>query len=389
MREEKRGIKEWLYWLSLALAIIILYNLVGKLSFVGIWLKNLLGVLTPFLAGILIAYILYLPCRKIEGLLKKTKKKNFFNKHSRGISILITYIIAIIIITIILNVIIPIVIQSLTDLLTNLPNYYNSITSKISELPEDNILRSEKAVEVMNNIKDIDLNQYINMEKIQSYIKSIISAVETIFNIFISVIVSIYILSQRNRIIKFLSKLTHSICNEESYQKIRKYFNRGNEIFFKFLTSQILDAILVGILVSIAMTILKVKYAVLLGFLIGLFNLIPYFGAIVAVSIAIIVTILTGGFGKAVLMAVVVVILQQIDANIINPKIVGDSLEISQLLVILAVTIGGAYFGVLGMFLSVPIVTVIKIMIEDFIDEKEKKKREIAVSQENTDIEKL
>ena len=88
-------------------------------------------------------------------------------------------------------------------------------------------------------------------------------------------------------------------------------------------------------------------------------------------------------------MAVVVVILQQIDANIINPKIVGDSLEISQLLVILAVTIGGAYFGVLGMFLSVPIVTVIKIMIEDFIDEKEKKKRKIAVSQENTDIEKL
>ena len=277
----------------------------------------------------------------------------------------------------------------MTDLLTNLPNYYNSITSKINELPEDNILRSEKAVEVMDNIKNIDLNQYINMEKIQSYIKSIISAVETIFNIFISVIVSIYILSQRNRIMKFLSRLTHSICKEKTYRKIRKYFNRGNEIFFKFLTSQILDAILVGILVSIAMTILKVKYAVLLGFLIGLFNLIPYFGAIVAVSIAIIVTILTGGFGKAVLMAVVVIILQQIDANIINPKIVGNSLEISQLLVILAVTIGGAYFGVLGMFLSVPIVTVIKIMIEDFIDEKEKKKREMAVSQENTDIEKL
>lgn len=112
----------------------------------------------------------------------------------------------------------------MTDLLTNLPNYYNSITSKISELPEDNILRSEKAVEVMNNIKDIDLNQYINMEKIQSYIKSIISAVETIFNIFISVIVSIYILSQRNRIIKFLSRLTHSICKEKNISKNKKIF---------------------------------------------------------------------------------------------------------------------------------------------------------------------
>ena len=83
MKEEKRNIKEWLYWLSLALAIIILYNIVGKLSFVGIWLKNLLGVLTPFLAGILIAYILYLPCRKIETLLKKTKNKKISKKKQK------------------------------------------------------------------------------------------------------------------------------------------------------------------------------------------------------------------------------------------------------------------------------------------------------------------
>ena len=90
--------------------------------------------------------------------------------------------------------------------------------------------------------------------------------------------------------------------------------------------------------------------------------------------IAILITILTGGIGKALLMTVVVVILQQIDANIINPKIVGDSLEISQLLVIFAVTLGGAYFGVIGMFLAVPVATVIKLVIEDFIEEREKSK---------------
>ena len=161
--------------------------------------------------------------------------------------------------------------------------------------------------------------------------------------------------------------------------KIKKYFIKGNTVFFKFLTSQVLDAILVGILVSIAMSILGVKYSVLLGFMIGLFNLIPYFGAIVAVIIAVLITILTGGFGKALLMAIVVIILQQIDANIINPKIVGDSLEISQLLVIFAVTIGGAYFGILGMFLAVPVVAILKLIIDDFIDEKNsQKKKEIA-----------
>ena len=118
------------------------------------------------------------------------------------------------------------------------------------------------------------------------------------------------------------------------------------------------------------MSVIGVKYSVLLGFLIGLFNLIPYFGAIIAVTVAILITIFTGGIGKAILMAAVVIVLQQIDANIINPKIVGNSLQISQLLVLFAVTVGGAYFGVLGMFLAVPIFTVIKLLIEEYIEYK-------------------
>ena len=375
MKEEKHSIKKWIYYFSLAIATIIAYNIIGNLSGIGKWLSNLLSVLMPFCAGILISYILYLPCKNIEITYKKTKKKNFLHKHARGLSILTTYIIAVIIITILLNVIIPIVIQSLTDLITNLPNYYNSVIEQINTLPEDHILRSEQVSEAIKSLQNIDIQSFINMEKIQTYIKSIISAVETIFDIFISIIVSIYILAQREKIVAFLSRLAHAILKEKTYQKVTKYCKKGNELFFKFLTSQIIDAIIVGILVSIAMSILKVKYSVLLGFMIGLFNLIPYFGAIVAVAIAILITILTGGLGKALLMAVVVIILQQIDANIINPKIVGDSLEISQLLVIFAVTIGGAYFGILGMFLAVPVVTVIKIILEDFIDERNKQKQ--------------
>ena len=122
------------------------------------------------------------------------------------------------------------------------------------------------------------------------------------------------------------------------------------------------------------MIIMKIQYAALLGFLIGLFNLIPFFGAIVAVTIAIFITFCTGGLGQAIWLAIVIIILQQIDANIINPKIVGDSLKINPILVILAVTLGGAYFGIVGMFLSVPIIAVIKIIIEDFIEYREQNK---------------
>ena len=112
---------------------------------------------------------------------------------------------------------------------------------------------------------------------------------------------------------------------------------------------------------------MKVKYAVLLGFLIGLFNMIPYFGAIIAVALAIIITVFTGGFVQAIWLAIVVIILQQIDANIINPRILGNSLNLSPILVIFAVTVGGTYFGVLGMFLGVPVAAFLKIVIEDFI----------------------
>ena len=119
---------------------------------------------------------------------------------------------------------------------------------------------------------------------------------------------------------------------------------------------------------SVAMSIMHVKYAVMLGIFIGVLNMIPYFGAIIAVAISIFITLLTGGLTQAIEMAAVVIILQQVDANIINPKIVGDSVKISPLLVIFAVTVGGAYFGVMGMFIAVPVAAIIKLLINDLIE---------------------
>ena len=371
MKEEKHNIKKWAYWFSLAVAIIIVYNVLGNFTSITNSIKNFLGVIMPFGVGLLIAYILYLPCCKIEKILKKTKKKNMLNKHARLFSIITVYIIAILVCVIIINVILPTVIQSLLELVANVPNYYNTAIEKLNSLPENHILKNEKVMEAIINLKNIDLQSIINIDKIQGYIKGVISAVGTIMDIFIAFVVSIYILLQRKKLINFWTKLVKAVVKENVYITMKKYFIEGNQIFFNFLTSQIIDAIIVGVLVSIAMAIIGVKYAVLLGFVIGLFNLIPYFGAIVAVAIAILITLFTGGIGKAILMAAVVIVLQQIDANIINPKIVGNSLQISQLLVLFAVTVGGAYFGILGMFLAVPIFTVIKVIIEDFVEERE------------------
>ena len=371
MNNQKGIWKKWVYWFSFALAVIIIYKTLDNFKEIKVWISGLFNISMPFIIGVIISYLLYLPSRKFEDLFKKIK---FVSKKARLFSVITVYIIAIIIIMLVIRFVVPVLSQSIMDLVNNFQNYYNLTMEKINSLPDNSIFKSEYVMGIADEIKNIDLKQFVNIDTLTQYAKGAINIANGVFDFLLSIIVSIYILLERNEIVNFIKKLTKALFKDTTYNNINKYFDRTNEIFLKFLTSQLLDAIVVGILTSIAMSIMGVKYAVLLGFLIGLSNMIPYFGAIVAVVISIIITFLTGGVSQAVWMAVIVIILQQVDANIINPKIVGDSLKISPLLVIFAVTIGGAYFGILGMFLAVPVVAVIKIIILDFIDFKNKNK---------------
>ena len=376
MNEVKKNFSKWMYLFLLAVAIILVYKFLDNFTAIGNAIGKFVGVISPFLAGALMAYLLYIPASRIEKKLLKSKKK-VLKKKARGLSVFITFTIAILLIILLVNVILPIVTESVIELVNNFQNYWDTTISKLNELPEDSFLKSEKVTEAIReigkNIQNIDLKQYINPEKITEYIKGVLVVASGIFDVFVTIIVSIYILLQRTQIIEFFKNVTIAIFGEKMYNQISKYVHNSNQIFFKFISGQLIDAVVVGILVTIAMSIIGVKYSILLGFMIGLFNIIPYFGAIVAVGLSILITIITGGLSQAFWMALVVIILQQIDSNIINPKIIGDSLEISPLLVIIAVTIGGAYFGVLGMFLAVPIAAVFKIIINDWIEAKKEK----------------
>lgn len=373
MGEKKRPLTKWLYWFLFAVAVLIVYKTLDNFSAIGIWLGNLLEVLAPFLMGILIAYLLYTPCKKIEILYLKSKSK-FVKKKARTLSIITTYIMALLIVVIFFNVLIPVIANSVIDLVTNFQSYYNTTLYNFENLPEDSILKSDIARELFDYLKKVDFRQFLNLEKIAEYAKGAISVVGKIVDFFIAIIVSIYILRQRSEILTLGRNFAKATFQKDTYNNLAKYFNKTNEVFFNFLAGQLLDGVVVGIITSIAMSIMGVKYAVLLGFFIGLLNLIPYFGAIIGVAISAIITLLTGGFTQALTMVVVVTILQQIDANIINPKIISSSLKISPLLVIFSVTVGGAYFGVLGMFLAVPVFTVITVILTDYIDYKNKLK---------------
>ena len=378
MNEVKKNFSKWLYWFLLAVAIILVYKFLDNFTAIGEAIGKFFEIISPFLAGGLLGYLLYIPASRIERKILKSKNK-FIKKKARSLSVLITFILAIIIIIILFNVILPVVTQSVIELVNNFQNYWNIAIERLNELPEDSILKSEKVTEAINSvgesIKNIDLKQYINPEKITEYVKSVIGVASGIFDIFVAIIVSTYLLLGRTQILGFFRKVVAAIADKKTTQKIEEYIQSTNHIFYKFISGQLIDALVVGILVTIAMAIIGVKYAVLLGFMIGLFNIIPYFGAIVAVALSILITLITGGFSQAIVMAIVVIVLQQIDSNIINPKIIGNSLEISPLLVIFSVTVGGAYFGVLGMFLAVPVAAVLKIVVDDWLEMKNKKKK--------------
>lgn len=372
MEKKPRTWTKWLYWFTFAVAVIFVYKIFDNFGEITNWIGTLFQVLAPFFIGLLIAYILYLPCRKVEEFYKKTKSK-WIRKKARTFSVITVYLITLLLIILLFTWIIPPIIDSVIDLANNFHTYYDMAISAINNLPEDNFFKTDIMTGIMNAIQNIDIKEILNVEALTQYLQGAVSFANGIVNTFVAIIVSIYLLISRRSIIQFFKKLAGVTFKPQVYRNMDKYFNRSNQIFFKFLAGQFIDAIVVGILTSIAMSIMGVKYAPLLGFMIGLFNMIPYIGAIIAVIIAGIITFFTGGIEQTIWMLIVVIILQQVDANIINPKIVGNSLKINPLLVIFAVTVGGAYFGMLGIFLSVPISAIIKVSLDEYIDYRSRK----------------
>lgn len=373
----KKDFKKWIYWFSLILVSIIAFKTIDSVIAISGWISNLFDILSPFISAVLIAYMLYIPCKSIEDTYRKSNFK-VLQKHVRGLSVTTVYLILFIVIFIIMNFILPPTIKSIGNLATKIPGYYQQAEEMFNNAQEGTLLYNIGKTSFIQNLRSSNIEETIKnnitLDNIYNYMNTIFGAAKSIFNIFVSTIVSIYILLERNDIRSFGRKVCRAIFSEETFKYLRKYFHCTNDVFSRFISSQILDATIVGIVMVIFLSILKIEYAMLLGLMIGVLNLIPYFGAIFAIIFAVLITIFTDGITMALYVAIGALILQQIDANIINPKILGDSLDLSRILIIMAVTIGGAYFGPIGMFLGVPVMGLAKIVVTDLIEIKEEQK---------------
>jgi len=350
----------WFKWLPafiFAVLLIVFYKTLDSFGQIKIWIGDFLGMLSPFLFGILIVYVLYIPCEKLEYLYRKSAP-NLIVKKARVFSVLSVYAALLLAVVLIVTFAMPILIKNLLEFTSSLPAHYKHIIEKYP----DNVF--------LSNFDISRLIQLLDSIKIQQLGKSIMAFTSGIFKAFIGLVVSLYILLDRDNIADFFNKLSYVILKDKNREQFIKYLRRINKVVFAFLLGKSIDSAINTLVVTTILLILNVKYAFLFGMICGIANFIPYLGSLAAVVFVSFVTLLTGGSAKAITTLIALIIFQQVDGNIIEPKIMGKTLKINPLLIIFAVLAGGAYFGVVGMFLAVPIVTILKQILLEYLDSR-------------------
>ena len=200
------------------------------------------------------------------------------------------------------------------------------------------------------------------------------SVFSTVANIIITIIISIYVLIERDRLLRQLKKIGSHYLPERIYNKASHILSVLNDSFHKFIVGQCLEAVILGVLCTIGMYLLRIPYAPMIGALMGFTALIPIFGGLIGAGVGAFLILMDSPI-KALIFIVFVIILQQIEGNLIYPKVVGNSTGLPGLWVLAAVTVGGSVSGILGMLIAVPIAATIYKLVRDDINNKNKKSR--------------
>ena len=362
-------------------AVIAVYKTFDNLSNITKYIGVVIGALKPFFIAFLIAYILNMPAKSLQKWLKKAKK-SFISNHALGISIVIIYLLAVVVVIFVLRMLIPALYRNVIDLYNNIPGYINAFQNYINGFE---IVQKLNIFESGFNLYD-RINKFfssIDIAQFGKYAQGVYSMTTGLFDMFVAIIASIYMLIDKDRLQHGLVRVMGIFLKKERVASVTHHAKRVNDIFTNYIYSRLTCSVIMAVVCSIVLMLMNVKYALVLGIFIGAMDMIPYFGSIIACIVAIIASCLTGGLWQGVWVAVVLIILQQIDGNLLGPKIMGDSLEIRPLWIIFAVSVGGTLFGFLGMLFSVPVVAIIRAIAADYIDAKEINKKTAEVKENN------
>lgn len=363
--------KSYLSFFILAVAIIAVYktfdNLSGIFSLAGSFLK----LISPIVYAFIIAFLLYPLCDSAETFIEN-KMPVFFKERARGISVISVYVFVFLVIGGLIYATLPLVLDNIIEFLKTIPVLLEKLVSRINKSKLINI-----------DLKRLD--KYIDFKKFLSesgwldmgvYTSKIVSFSMNFVNIILSIITSVYILLERKSLISSLSRIISVFNKQGRFAIVKRYMKKAVDFTYKYMFCILLDAVIVFVICLIAFLILGIDYAFVLALMIGLFNIVPHFGSLMAFIISFLVTLVTSNISKALIFGVVLFAIQQVDGNIIQPHIVKDKLDVSPFWVLVGILIGGGLFGIWGILLAVPLLAVLKTVINDYYEyraEKENK----------------
>ncbi len=344
----------------------------------------LFNLLKPFLYGFCLAFILNIPLSKFEGMIKNRKlKKKAKQKESKNIpekkntklrvlGIIVSLLIFIGIICLTMFLVIPEIINTFNIFKENIPAAFAKCQEWLADMMSNypDIFEKIRSYTPDWQAIDTDITNVIKNAAagiIGGSIRFIIGLFSGVFNFFMGLVFAIYMLMQKETLVRQLKKLVNACVSESKASKLLYIGKITNNTFKKFFGGQFVEAVLLGTLCFIGMQIFRMPYALTISVLIGVTALIPVFGAFFGTAIGAILILAVNPM-QALWFVVFIIVLQQIDGNLIYPKIVGDSVGLPGIWVMLAVLLGGNSLGIIGMLVAVPIASVIYKLIQEKVN---------------------
>ena len=360
------------YIVALVAIIAIIFLMIANWGVVLAVIGKFLTILMPFILGFFFACFINPLVKRVHSLLNRMKPGKGA-KIKKAFSVIISYVVVIGVITVLLIYIIPQIKESIGELGNTIQDGYQYMITHQKELNEKiPFIGLGGGIEY---IKEFAYKKIMsNGSEILPYVYHVSSSLlTTSYNVLMGLVISIYIILDMKKLKRSARKVVYALSPKKKEQEVWQTMKQCSHIFNGFLIGKMIDSLIIGILCLIAMSILKLPYALLLSLIVCITNMIPYFGPIIGA--------IPGGMiylfidiRYAFIFALMILILQQFDGLYLGPKILGDQTGIKPLWVIFGITVGGAYFGVMGMFLGVPVVAVIMYLLQLFLDKKLKKK---------------
>ena len=339
-----------------------LFKIINNIDYFAHGFGFIISILSPFFWAFGIAYILNPMMVYIENKFK----------FRRTLSITVVYIIVFGFIALIVNIVSPTISKNIKDLVNNTPLYLN----KTQNWFENNLSHSS-----FSNNPDImsyahrTFNSYLEKftmslnETLNLAFSKAIAFTSSFLKMVFGFIIAIYILKDKEIFIKNAKKFLFAMFNKDSVESFLTYGREVNSIFSRFIIGKAIDSTIIGILCAIGLSILNVPYALLISLIVGVTNMIPYFGPFIGMIPGVTITLFYSPI-VALKVLLFIFLLQQFDGWYLGPKILGEQVGVSPFLIILAIIVGGGIFGVLGMFLGVPFIAIVKITLERYIDKR-------------------